>query len=421
MPSFLVFFPTFLTLSSCSSLITGKSRLSDENVYNFTDGKMTISGTTNITKKGVDDALHYQKLKEVVIFEGITTIGDSAFEYKVDLSTVLLPESLTTIGRRAFFHCDILSTLKLPESVMHIEEAAFGWTSIGSIEIPSKVKEIGKEAFQFCTKAATIVFREPSSLEIIGGGAFMSTAPKEIILPKSVIELGPSSFSGCVSLKSFIIPLDGKLKTIGEGVWSSCELLNSVKLPASATDIRSRAFRFYNGEYVYYCGSKTYTNDYAFTNADNLKKVFLRYDYGADQFFEKKAEFDQIDKRLDDKCELMPTSSPKPTPLPSETPTPKPTPHPTKTPSPKPTPKPTPLPSKTPEPTPYPTPSSFVPTPEQTPTPESNNFGMIVGLSVGIPVLVIVIIVIIVVVVILRKKQSRKEVLLTTYLQSDNK
>lgn len=42
---------------------------------------------------------------EVVIPDGVTSIGDSAFSYCIALTSVTIPEGVTSIGGWAFFQC----------------------------------------------------------------------------------------------------------------------------------------------------------------------------------------------------------------------------------------------------------------------------------------------------------------------------
>ena len=62
---------------------------------------------------------------DVVIPEGVTTIGGWAFFYCTGLSRVVMPEGVTSIGKRAFRACKSLSSVVIPQSVVSIGENAF--------------------------------------------------------------------------------------------------------------------------------------------------------------------------------------------------------------------------------------------------------------------------------------------------------
>ncbi len=62
---------------------------------------------------------------DVVIPEGITSIGDNAFSGCSSLESITLPEGVTSIGWGAFRDCSSLKSITLPEEVTSIGESAF--------------------------------------------------------------------------------------------------------------------------------------------------------------------------------------------------------------------------------------------------------------------------------------------------------
>ncbi|MDY5350075.1 MAG: leucine-rich repeat domain-containing protein [Candidatus Ventricola sp.] len=85
---------------------------------------------------------------EVVIPQGVTRMGDHAFEGCSGLSGVVMPQGVKTIGERAFSGCAGLSSVTIPEGVTEIGESAFsGCTGLSSVVIPGSVTAIGEDAF----------------------------------------------------------------------------------------------------------------------------------------------------------------------------------------------------------------------------------------------------------------------------------
>ena len=62
---------------------------------------------------------------DVVIPEGVTEIGASAFYWFKNLQSVVIPEGVTKIGDSAFSHCENLQSVVIPEGVTKIGVSAF--------------------------------------------------------------------------------------------------------------------------------------------------------------------------------------------------------------------------------------------------------------------------------------------------------
>lgn len=88
-------------------------------------------GVTSIGK----DAFYGFENLEYVTFEGsVTSIGENAFANCRKLLDITLPETLQTIGMRAFEHCEALSEITLPSSLTKIGYNAF-WYCYGVTDV----------------------------------------------------------------------------------------------------------------------------------------------------------------------------------------------------------------------------------------------------------------------------------------------
>lgn len=122
-------------------------------------------------------------IEKLIIEDGITEIGASAFESFHSLKGVSLPSSLTKIGGAAFMNCTSLMDITIPDSVIDIEGSAFfGCTAIRNIKIPDKVSNIRVNTFERCT-----------SLE-------------SVELPDNLKTIEAEAFSGCKALKDKLYP-----------------------------------------------------------------------------------------------------------------------------------------------------------------------------------------------------------------------
>ena len=243
------------------------------------EGVLTISGSGDMHGYGSSDAPWYgsrSRVKSAVIAEGVTSIGESAFENCRSLTSVTIPNSVTSIGGCAFDECWSLTSVTIPDSVTSIGDGAFAsCTSLTSVTIPDSVTSIGGGAFAWCTSltgiwvtegnshyssdASGVLFSKdkttlvqypgafaayaiPDSVTSIGAGAFGGcTSLTSVTIPDSVTSIGQHAFNGCRSLTSVTIP-DG-VTSIGAYAFSECSSLTSVTIPDSVTSIGGGAFQ----------------------------------------------------------------------------------------------------------------------------------------------------------------------------------
>ena len=119
-----------------------------------------------------------EKIKKVVIEDGVTSIGNNAFENCSGLTSVTIPNSVTSIGYRAFYGCSGLTSVTIPNSVTSIGDRAFsGCSGLTSLTIGNSVTIIGSEAFYGCYSLTSLT------------------------IPNSVTSIGNSAFKGCSGIK----------------------------------------------------------------------------------------------------------------------------------------------------------------------------------------------------------------------------
>lgn len=93
-----------------------------------------------------------EEVKDLVIPNSVTSIGDYVFYYCSGLTSVTMPNSVKSIGNYAFLYCSGLTSVIIPNSVTAIGEFAFsGCSALTSITIPISVTSIGRFAFSYCS------------------------------------------------------------------------------------------------------------------------------------------------------------------------------------------------------------------------------------------------------------------------------
>ncbi len=235
----------FLTISA-SAVIVKFGECGDNLSYELDDsGTLTISGTGDMYDwvylrydapwKSVSS-----KIIKVIINQGVTRIGNSAFESCGNIKTITLPEGITSIGDSAFENCDSIAEITIPESITVIEENAFkGCENLFSVSLPNGLKNLGKSAFEECTSLTSINY--PSSLTTIEEDVFYGCCSlTSFAIPDSVTSIGSSAFENCIQLTRVKLP--GNLKSIGESAFARCNALEDMEIPKSVTEIGERAF-----------------------------------------------------------------------------------------------------------------------------------------------------------------------------------
>lgn len=142
--------------------------------------------------------------KEVIIPEGVTSIGRNTFAYCHNLIHIAIPGTVKEIGEGAFNGCEKLSNITIPDGVRSIGASAFyNCSSLIQVTIPNGVKSIERDTFYHCTSLKSVAI--PNSVTSIGDRAFYYCRNlTSITIPNKVKSIGPSAFWGCGLTKLFI-------------------------------------------------------------------------------------------------------------------------------------------------------------------------------------------------------------------------
>lgn len=125
-------------------------------------GKLIISGTGSIYDYDLSGNPSWvrfdrNKVKSLVVEEGITGIGKYAFYYCENLKKISLPNSLIRIGASSFAGCSSLTNIEIPVAVKYIEHSAFAYCrSIQQVQILSTKIEIAAFAFGYCDDLSSV-------------------------------------------------------------------------------------------------------------------------------------------------------------------------------------------------------------------------------------------------------------------------
>ena len=237
-----------ITLLVSLSAYAEKSGTCGDNLkWKLTDeGVLTITGTGKMQDYSGSSRpwSPYSKVKQVIISDGVTTIGSDAFFSCSSLASITIPNSVTTIGSSAFFGCSSLTSLTIGNSVTTIGSGAFSYcSSLTSVTIPNSVTTIGSDAFSSCSSLTSVTIG--NSVTTIGSGAFSyCSSLTSVTIPNSVTTIGSSAFYGCSSLTS--VTIGNSVTEIGSETFRGCSSLTSVTIGNHVTNIATNAFYYTN-------------------------------------------------------------------------------------------------------------------------------------------------------------------------------
>ena len=219
-----------------------------EATYVFTrnDGVLKIQGIGSMFDYHYDVTpwLDYSdSIKEIIIEDGISSIGPCAFQFCSSLTSVIIPGSVHSIGLRAFSDCTSLVSITIPNGVNYIGDYAFGdCTSLVSISIPASVHSIDQPFSVRCYSLTDISVDSDNQFYSSVDGVLFSKdmsilfrypegkQSESYTIPSSIISVREFAFYGCSSLVSVVIP-EG-VKSLGFESFSFCSSLQSITLPA---------------------------------------------------------------------------------------------------------------------------------------------------------------------------------------------
>lgn len=220
----------------------------DNPAYQALDGVLFNKALTKIVRYPAKKSGVY------VIPEGVTTIGDYAFDTCSDLTRITIPNSVTSIGEEAFSLCFRLENIAIPDSVTEIGKAAFSPSGLKSVTIPDRVINIRDNTFRLCEGLESVTIGK--EVTTIGDQVFEGTGLISVTVPDSVISIGERAFAGCRNLEN--ISIGNNVTNLKSAVFQNCTNLTSIYFKGDAPTLGNCVFTFANeNATVYYLPGAT--------------------------------------------------------------------------------------------------------------------------------------------------------------------
>lgn len=197
---------------------------------------------TNVPVKAIDD---YEfdgctGLTEIVLPNGLETIGKFAFRNCNKLTKIVLPETTTSIGESAFDACTQLAELKIPAAVSNISKGAFGGCkALKEMTIPNGNVVLGASVFEGCESLETVHL--PEGITEIPASFFAQSGITSIIVPTTVKEIKQSAFNSTYGLENIDLSKCINLKTLGSNAFAGSGI-KTIQMPPNLYTIKSNAF-----------------------------------------------------------------------------------------------------------------------------------------------------------------------------------
>lgn len=285
---------SWLDFSVKASALATTGQCGDNVYWNYDSetGELVISGTGSMYDYNNDESPFYDSnIKNVVIEDGVVTIGRRAFSYCKNLTNITIPDDLIHISYDAFYNSGYFNdSSNWENNVLYIGNHLIETkTSIsGSLKIKDGTKVIASCALNFCEYLTSVTI--PNSVTTICDDAFWACKNlRSVVIPNSVTSIGDSAFGCCYNLTNVTIP--NGVTEIKNGTFWICEKLKNIVIPKSVKSIGANAFGGCKElTDVYYKGSEQEWNsidiDYVTSGASyyadrnaHLKSAKKHYNY----------------------------------------------------------------------------------------------------------------------------------------------
>ena len=231
------------------------------------EGVILEEGITHIGERAFENC---KNLKRIVLPDSIEYIGPGAFSGCENLEEIVLPKGIKKIPYRCFADCKRLKKIIIPNSVEEIEWASFtGCDSLEYITIPESVKKLDNQVFLNCKNLKNVNL--PDNFTSLPDELFRNCPKLNIILSPKIKTLGHSVFENCYSLTNY----PTNIKEAGENCFKNCRGLTKVILDDDIEELSNGLFDgcvyleniIYSGPNQIQVGKKT------FRNCKKLRKI----------------------------------------------------------------------------------------------------------------------------------------------------
>ncbi len=177
-------------------------------------------------------------IEEIIVPEGVKTIGAYAFANLTALKKVTLPSTIERIDQGAFYGCTALTTVTGLENVKFMNQNAFANCGLqGTISLDNLVA-MADYTFMGCESLRGVNLS--TATQSVGAFAFADCKSlASVTIPCEILKLGQYAFRGCEALISVTL----NAAVVPAGAFDGCKALSTVSLGKDVAVIGEYAFR----------------------------------------------------------------------------------------------------------------------------------------------------------------------------------
>lgn len=171
-------------------------------------------------------------ITEVIVEEGVTSLGEGFCIYMQEDAVIKLPASLAKIGRNAFAEI---------EKPVELAEGNAVFKVVDNVLFTSDMKTLVR---YFSDRKTVKSYEIPSSVETLADTSFEKARLEEVIIGKNVKNIGFRAFRSCLMLKTVTFAEGNSLEEFDNiQAFYNCPKLESIDLPDSCTSVTNDTFR----------------------------------------------------------------------------------------------------------------------------------------------------------------------------------
>lgn len=192
---------TAMTGTSVSTVVTASHTYAAPGDYVIAvqaTGTMAIMGNASTNSQLISAPEIYRRGVSRVEIGGNCSLGNYAFAYLRDITSVTLPSGITKLGGTTFYNCGKLRSATVPDTVTRADSGTFVGTGCRMISVPAAFTSMGDQCFNNSYSLGAISLPNVTRL---GGSVLAGCSSLSVVtVPRTVTSIMYTAFQSCSGL-----------------------------------------------------------------------------------------------------------------------------------------------------------------------------------------------------------------------------